>query len=870
MGIDLLFLYLISFCAVTFFISGVDELFFDFVYVYKITKDKVRPKISIKDLDKKQQQPIAIMIPAWHEADVVRKMIENNLQGIDYLKYNFFIGVYPNDQDTLREVEKLTEKYPFVYKAVTSNQGPTNKANNLNNIYNYIAKIEQEKKIKYKIVVIHDSEDIIHPKELKLFNYYIPEYTVVQAPVFPLEMPAKYFTYGCYIDDFSEHHMKEMIARNFIRGYVPTAGVGAAFNKDALEELKQSRGGELFNEDNLTEDYEIGIKLGVQHKKSLFVTHGLERTKYKKSLFSKKKKLKKTEEIIATREYFPTKLIDSLKQKSRWTIGITMQSWKQLGWFGSIAGKYTLFHDRKTLITNFVNLLAYFVFGYAVIRLLLSKYAGMYWNINYIIPSNTFLWWLIIIDTGFLFWRLGWKFYCVNRIYGKKQAFVSIPRSIWRNVVGFLSNSMAVYYYVKAIVKKQQVQWIKTKHYFPSRKELEKYKAKLGDLLLENRLINIKQLDQALRIQGQLSHKRKLGEILIDLGYINEEDFVRMYCQQINSQCTDLDPYSINYDLLKNLPRTMVYKYGIIPIKKTSRGNIVIASSEKPDEKILKQLEDIYNSKIEFRLATKSDTSFALDRVYLRFLDGETEKEKAGQILLDRKMINQEQLDKALKKQRREGGKLGEILVDLNFITQHQLNNILRHFFNMRTVELKQEYIDYEILDRIPYPFLKIYNMAPIKVHNDVLLGTSRPQHDKVMQKIRREYLTDLEIEQVLMSESDLQQVIEIKEERKEPPYEKEDVKNIFEWVDIEPSKIDKKIENFDLKEIIEDSSIVPIQIQDTRLTVAVSDPIDINELRKIYQKAVNYKIYFVISSRQTIEKARKNLSYELISSSIH
>ena len=57
---------------------------------------------------------------------------------------------------------------------VCPHPGPTNKADCLNWVFQGMLVAEQEKDIRYEIVVLHDSEDIVHPLELKLFNWLIP------------------------------------------------------------------------------------------------------------------------------------------------------------------------------------------------------------------------------------------------------------------------------------------------------------------------------------------------------------------------------------------------------------------------------------------------------------------------------------------------------------------------------------------------------------------------------------------------------------------------------------------------------------------------------------------------------------------------
>src|ERR1044071_2464310 len=83
-----------------------------------------------------------------------------------------------------------------------------------------------------------------------------------QVPVFALELPVlKYWTANTYIDDFAELHTKDLFVRQSIGGIVPSAGVGTAFFRRALDKLAAGNRGDPFFIGNLTEDYEVGIRV---------------------------------------------------------------------------------------------------------------------------------------------------------------------------------------------------------------------------------------------------------------------------------------------------------------------------------------------------------------------------------------------------------------------------------------------------------------------------------------------------------------------------------------------------------------------------------------------------------------------------------
>lgn len=74
----------------------------------------------MKDLDTVPRRLLAVLIPAWNEAEVIGPMVENLFCSINYPSslFHIFIGVYPNDSATLREVQILEERYPNVHGVV--------------------------------------------------------------------------------------------------------------------------------------------------------------------------------------------------------------------------------------------------------------------------------------------------------------------------------------------------------------------------------------------------------------------------------------------------------------------------------------------------------------------------------------------------------------------------------------------------------------------------------------------------------------------------------------------------------------------------------------------------------------------------------
>ena len=83
------------------------------------------------------------MVPAWHETGVIGKMAELAATTLEYENYHIFVGTYPNDPDTQRDVDKACALFPNVHKIICARPGPTSKADCLNNVLDAILQFER-------------------------------------------------------------------------------------------------------------------------------------------------------------------------------------------------------------------------------------------------------------------------------------------------------------------------------------------------------------------------------------------------------------------------------------------------------------------------------------------------------------------------------------------------------------------------------------------------------------------------------------------------------------------------------------------------------------------------------------------------------
>lgn len=434
-----------------YFITGLDDAFIDFCAIlFGLGPKEIDPRdlenIESKKFTYTENKPprFAIVVPAWDEGRVIGRMIQGNLSRIDYpdSAFDFFIGVYPNDHETLLAVDALSSKYKNVHAIFSPEPGPTSKGQILNHVAQTLLKNDC-----WDVLLIHDAEDLIHPLALRLIASELNQAPYVQIPVFSLPVGWTNLVAGTYIDEFAETHTKDVLVRSHFSAPIPSAGVGTAIRRDLIVDLI-GNGEHLLNEGSLTEDYELGIRIGLKNYPQTFAV------KYFMNQQGEK-------EFIATREYFPKSIRRAIRQKSRWTIGITLQGWLNLKWQGNAASRYFMARDRKGLLTNPATAAGYaFMASFILVDSLVLVDSNFIDLTPDFIPMTAAT---IALATN----RFAQRAVCVSRVYGWPTALMSTIRWPVAGVVNASAAFRAMYQHINSKWSKKAVRWLKTDHELP-------------------------------------------------------------------------------------------------------------------------------------------------------------------------------------------------------------------------------------------------------------------------------------------------------------------------------------------------------------------------------------------------------------------
>ncbi|MDP8983320.1 MAG: glycosyl transferase family protein [Acidobacteriota bacterium] len=537
-------------CAIL--LSGLDDLFVAIAALFATA-----PPAPAAAAEKR----IAIFVPCWREDPVIAAMLEHNLAAIHYQRYDFFIGAYPNDEPTLEAIRAVSARFPRVHLALCPHDGPTSKPDCLNWIYQRMQVYEDVYSVSFEIVVIHDAEDLIHPQSLSTINRYSVQYGMIQIPVLPLRTPFLNLTHGAYIDDFAEWQIKDMPARAKLGSFVPSNGVGTGYTRAFLERLDAP----IFDPGSLTEDYEIGLRLHRLGCPQIFVA------------------LDGGRAPVATREYFPRDVRGAVRQRSRWISGIALQTWERHGWNGPLAHVYWFWRDRKGLLGNPLSLLANLVFLYGLLR-----------------PPPIARPGLLSATLALLILQMGIRCGCVARLYGPVFALGVPLRIVWANAINTAATVRAVHGYFRARLRHESLGWLKTDHAYPTRGALAGHKRRLGEILADAAWISERELDHALSSQPP---GVRIGEHLMRLGKITEDDLYAALSLQQSLPLEELDPLEISPGIARSLPSEVVRAWKVLPYRIVS-GSMFLATPELPSDELTRTLRGFTRLTLRFHLVT--------------------------------------------------------------------------------------------------------------------------------------------------------------------------------------------------------------------------------------------------------------------------
>ena len=165
-----------------------------------------------------------------------------------------------------------------------------------------------------------------------------------------------------------------------------------------------------------------------------------------------------------------------------------------------------------------------------------------------------------------------------------------------------------------------------------------KPRKKLGEILLNAGLLNEEQLREVLSDQKQ--SKLRLGQFLIREGTVNETQIVDAISNQLKIEKYNSDKFPVDISMAKVIPSKIAQEYQVVALRKKG-GLLTIAMTDPADITALDSIEMLTNSEVEPVICTQQELNQLIGSIYGAYSDLDGVLESIEQIQYDTEAITE-------------------------------------------------------------------------------------------------------------------------------------------------------------------------------------------------------------------------------------
>ena len=140
-------------------------------------------------------------------------------------------------------------------------------------------------------------------------------------------------------------------------------------------------------------------------------------------------------------------------------------------------------------------------------------------------------------------------------------------------------------------------------------------KIRLGDTLIAHKIISQEQLKIAL--EQQKKSGRRLGRVLIEQGFVNDDQICEAISKQLNIPYVNLKFYNFNADLVRRLPETQARRFRALVLE-DKRSSYMVGMADPTDLFAYDELARLLKRDIEAAVVSEAIVLQTIDRVYRR------------------------------------------------------------------------------------------------------------------------------------------------------------------------------------------------------------------------------------------------------------
>ena len=136
-----------------------------------------------------------------------------------------------------------------------------------------------------------------------------------------------------------------------------------------------------------------------------------------------------------------------------------------------------------------------------------------------------------------------------------------------------------------------------------------------------------------------------------------------------------------------------------------------------------------------------------------------TTNKHLGELLIERGVINRDQLNLSIEKQKERGGLLGEVLVELKFATEKDIAQALTSQYGFPYLPLSNYEIDPEVIHSVPENVCRQFCLIPIdKIGKSLTLAMANPLNVQAIEDV--ELVTGCTVQTFVSTSTDIRKSI--------------------------------------------------------------------------------------------------------------
>ena len=138
---------------------------------------------------------------------------------------------------------------------------------------------------------------------------------------------------------------------------------------------------------------------------------------------------------------------------------------------------------------------------------------------------------------------------------------------------------------------------------------------RIGEIYLRDHKIGEEQLAIALARQKETG--RLMGEVLVELGYVSEDDIARTLSSQLNIPFFDLgEDFRLEKEEVRLIPESIARRYCLIPIKKDSSPTIMIVMKDPLDVDAVNSVRSLTKLEVHKAVSSEARIKAVIDKYY--------------------------------------------------------------------------------------------------------------------------------------------------------------------------------------------------------------------------------------------------------------